>query len=47
MSNDDYDTGPVGFLGKLRGKKTLTWVLIIGLALITVGGSSLVLLFQR
>jgi hypothetical protein len=47
MSNDDYDSSPVGFLGKLRGKKTITWLLIIGLGLITVGGSSFALLFAQ
>jgi hypothetical protein len=47
MSNDDYDSRPVGFLGRLRGKKTITWLLIIGLGLITVGGSSFVLLLSQ
>ncbi|MET0954948.1 hypothetical protein [Cryobacterium arcticum] len=46
MSDDDYDRHPVGFFGKLRGMKVLTWVLIVGLLAITVGATSLLFLFQ-
>ncbi|MGV8969924.1 MAG: hypothetical protein ACOH1J_05695 [Microbacteriaceae bacterium] len=42
MMNDDFEeeTGPVGFMGKLRGLKVITWLLIIGLVALTVGGTS-------
>lgn len=40
MSDDD-DTSPVGFLGKLRNMKGLTWVLIVALLALTLGGSSI------
>jgi hypothetical protein len=44
MSDDDYDSRPVGFLGKLRNAKVLTWVLIIGLLALTVGGTTIAFL---
>lgn len=37
----DYDDRPVGFMGKLRGMKLITWALIIGLVGLTVGGTTL------
>ena len=44
---DDYDSRPVGFMGKTRGGlKGLTWVLILSLLAITVGATSLLFLFQ-
>ena len=46
MTEDDEDNSPVGFLGRLRNFKGLTWILIIGLLALTVGGTSLVFLFQ-
>lgn len=45
MNDDDYDRHPVGFFGKLRGLKALTWLLIVGLLALTVGAASLVFLF--
>jgi hypothetical protein len=39
--NFDDDTGPVGFMGKLRGLKVITWLLIIGLVALTIGGTSI------
>jgi hypothetical protein len=44
--NDDYDGRPVGFMGKLRNFKGLTWVLILSLVAITVGATTLLFLFQ-
>lgn len=44
MSDNDDDSRPVGFLGKLRNAKVLTWVLIIGLLALTIGGSTIALL---
>lgn len=41
MTDDDLNTEPVGFLGKLRGLKVVTWLLIIGLVALTVGGTTL------
>ena len=41
MKDDDYGHRPVGFLGKLRGMKGLTWVLIIGVLALTLGGATL------
>lgn len=47
MDDDDYDSRPVGFMGKMRGRiKGLTWVLILSLIAITVGATSLLFLFQ-
>ncbi|QYF73682.1 hypothetical protein [Cryobacterium sp. PAMC25264] len=43
---DDYDGRPVGFMGKLRGIKGLTWILILSLVAITVGATTLLFLFQ-
>lgn len=45
MTEDDEDTSPVGFLGRLRNFKALTWVLIIGLLALTVGGTTIFVLF--
>ncbi len=42
--SDDYDSRPVGFLGKLRSMKGLTWVLIIALLALTIGGSTILVL---
>lgn len=39
MSDDD--DRPVGFLGKLRSMKAITWVLIIGLVALTLSGTTL------
>lgn len=36
-----HDDRPVGFLGKLRSMKAITWVLIIGLVAITLSGTTL------
>ena len=44
--HDDYDGRPVGFMGKLRSLKGITWVLILSLVAITVGATSLLFLFQ-
>ena len=44
--DDDSGNRPVGFLGKLRGMKGLTWVLIIAVVAITIGATTLLLLFQ-
>ncbi|WP_165384890.1 hypothetical protein [Cryobacterium sp. SO1] len=46
MDDDDDDSRPVGFLGKIRGLKGLTWVLILSLVAITVGATTLLFLFQ-
>lgn len=46
MDDDDYDRRPVGFMGKIRGLKALTWVLILSLVAITVGATTLLFLFQ-
>ncbi|MDX2025632.1 hypothetical protein [Microcella sp.] len=37
----DHDDRPVGFLGKLRSMKLITWVLIIGLVGLTLSGTTL------
>lgn len=37
----DHDDRPVGFLGKLRSMKIITWVLILGLIGLTVSGTTL------
>lgn len=46
-SDDDYDRNPVGFLGWLRNRKGLTWIVIIGLVLLTVGGSAILFFVQQ
>lgn len=40
MSNDN-DSEPVGFLGRLRNRKVLTWVLIIALVVLAVGAGTI------
>ena len=42
MSDDD--TRPVGFLGKLRSAKAISWVLIIGLVGATASGATLLVI---
>lgn len=37
----DHDDRPVGFLGRVRSMKIITWVLIIGLVGLTLSGTSL------
>lgn len=37
----DHDERPVGFMGRVRNMKVLTWALIIGLVGLTVGGTTL------
>ncbi|UYN83497.1 MAG: hypothetical protein KIT89_12560 [Microcella sp.] len=37
----DHDDRPVGFMGKVRNMKIVTWVLIIGLVGLTVSGTTL------
>ncbi|NYF09566.1 flagellar basal body-associated protein FliL [Leifsonia sp. AK011] len=44
--SDDYNNKPVGFLGKLRNNKVLTWVLIIALVVLVVGAGTIVALVQ-
>jgi hypothetical protein len=36
----DHDDRPVGFLGRLRTMKIITWALIIGLVAITLSGTT-------
>lgn len=45
MTDDDYDSRPVGLFGRLRNAKVLTWVLIIGILALTIGGSAIFFLF--
>jgi hypothetical protein len=45
--DDDYDRNPVGFLGWLRNRKAIVWVVIIGLILLTVGGTTIVFFVQQ
>jgi hypothetical protein len=48
MSDDeDYDRNPVGFFGWLRNRKAIAWIVIIGLILLTVGGTAVVLFLQN
>lgn len=44
--DDDYERNPVGLFGRLRNQKALTWVVIIGLVALTIGGSAIVFFFQ-
>jgi hypothetical protein len=37
----DHDERPVGFMGRVRNMKVLTWLLIVGLVGLTIGGTSL------
>jgi len=37
----DYDDRPVGFLGRLRSMKIITWALILGLIGLTLSGTTL------
>lgn len=41
----DHDERPVGFMGRVRTMKILTWLLIIGLIGLTIGGTSLLFIF--
>lgn len=45
--DDDYDRNPVGLFGWLRNRKGLAWLVIIGLVLLTVGGSAIVFFAQQ
>jgi len=44
--DDDYDRRPVGFLGWLRARKGLAWIVIIALVVLTVGASAIVFIVQ-
>ncbi len=44
--DDDYDRNPVGLFGRLRNMKALTWIVIIGLLALTVGGTAILLIAQ-
>lgn len=44
--DDESDTSPVGFLGRLRNMKALAWVVIVGLVLLTIGASSILFFVQ-
>jgi hypothetical protein len=44
--SDDNDSRPVGFLGKLRNRKAITWVVIIALIVLTVGAGTIVAIIQ-
>lgn len=44
--NDENDTSPVGFLGRLRNMKAIAWVVIIGLVLLTIGASAILFFVQ-
>lgn len=44
--SDDYDSEPVGFLGKLRNRKAITWVVIIALIVLTVGAGTIFAIVQ-
>ena len=47
MSDDeDYETNPVGVFGRLRNMKALTWIVIIGLLALTIGGTAILFIFQ-
>ena len=48
MSDDDedYDRNPVGLFGRLRNQKALTWIVIVGLLALTVGGTAILLIGQ-
>lgn len=37
----EHDDRPVGFLGKIRSMRIITWVLIIGLVALTLSGTTL------
>lgn len=43
---DDEDYQPVTFLGRLRQKKWIVWLTIIGLVAVTIGASWIVWLLQ-
>ena len=45
--DDDYERNPVGVFGWLRNRKLLTWIVIIGLILLTVGGSAILFFAQQ
>ncbi len=44
--SDDYDSRPVGFMGKLRNKKAITWVVVISLIVLTVGAGTIYAIVQ-
>jgi len=44
--DDDYDRNPVGLFGRLRNMKLLTWIVIIGLVALTLGGTAILFIAQ-
>lgn len=44
--NDHEDNSPVGAMGRLRSMKVLTWVTIISLLLLTLGGTIILFIVQ-
>ena len=47
MSTDDNDGRPIGFLGKVRSMKVLTWVLIFAIVAVTAGATTFLILIQQ
>lgn len=43
----DHDERPVGFMGRVRTMKVVTWALIIGLVGLTVGGTTLLFVLMN
>lgn len=46
MTSPNRDDEPVGFLGKLRNRKAITWVVVISLIVLTVGAGTIVAIVQ-
>lgn len=46
MSTDNDDDRPVTFLGRLRGRKAIVWVVIIALVVLTVGAGTIAAIIQ-
>jgi hypothetical protein len=46
MTAEEEDNTPVGFMGRLRDKKVLTWVVIISFLALTVGASTVAFVIQ-
>jgi len=40
----EHDDRPVGFLGRIRSMRVITWVLIVGLVALTLSGTTLLFL---
>jgi hypothetical protein len=46
MTAEEEENTPIGFMGRLRDKKVLTWIVIISFLTLTIGASTVAFVIQ-